>query len=337
MLGTFEVKTNKKLVAQGTGKIEHLTIKEGDFLREGSQYATLSSKEIDKAIEDAKDGVDSAKKALKTQKKQLEEYRITAPISGKVISKKKKKGDTYDPSVDASAGAMATIYDMSALTFDMAVDEIDISKVAVGQKVSIQAVAFPDETYEGVVERISMKGDTSSGITTYPVTVKVEKYGNLLPGMNVTGTIITEEADDVLIIPSVALFRGNVVYVKKADATADSTDSSKNAATSNSTDASSSAATSNSADTTDAVGTDASVSQNESDTTSDASMLEQDGVPKGFVPVNVTVGLNDGNQVEIKSGLNEGDIIYVPYNMSGMDGIDGMGGEVVYTDDGGEY
>ena len=60
--------------------------------------------------------------------------------------------------------------------------------------------------------------DCSNGVTNYPVTVTLDDAGELIPGMNVTGTILLDEAKDVLAIPADSLMRGNRVYVKDASA-----------------------------------------------------------------------------------------------------------------------
>ena len=84
----------------------------------------------------------------------------------------------------------------------------------VGQKVEVTADAFEDQTFEGTVTKVSMEGTAANGVTYYPVTVTMTEYGDLLPGMNVTGVIILDEAEDALAIPVDALQRGNKVYVK---------------------------------------------------------------------------------------------------------------------------
>ena len=78
----------------------------------------------------------------------------------------------------------------------------------------VTADAFEGETFTGTVTNVSLEGSYSNGVTNYPVTVTLDDAGDLLPGMNVDGTIILEQADNVLAIPVDALMRGNKVYVK---------------------------------------------------------------------------------------------------------------------------
>ena len=95
----------------------------------------------------------------------------------------------------------------------MSIDELDISSVEVGQEVQITADAVEGQTYTGVVTEVSVAGTTSGGITTYPVTVRIDETDGLLPGMNVDAEIVISSADDVLAIPSAAVNRGDTVLI----------------------------------------------------------------------------------------------------------------------------
>ena len=262
--GTFRAETDTSIVAESAGMIKTLNILEGQKIQKEDLLLTLLSKDLTTQIKMAKLNVIEAEQSLESQKKQMESYTIKAPISGQVITKNKKLGDTIDPATDTQAGPMAIIYDMSYLSFQMNIDELQIHNVKVGQKVSIKSGAFPEETFEGIIDKISLKGNTNNGVTSYPITVKVAKFGSLLPGMNVTGEIIIEEAKNVITIPSSALQRGNTVYIK----------------------------------------------------TSDTEENKDPSIPKGFKSVKVKIGINDGTNVEVISGLKEGDVIYVPYDES---------------------
>jgi HlyD family secretion protein len=65
-----------------------------------------------------------------------------------------------------------------------------------------------------VVDNVSINGTSQNGVTTYPVTVVINDYGDLLPGMNIDAEIVVEKVSNVLAVPVSALNRGNIVYVK---------------------------------------------------------------------------------------------------------------------------
>lgn len=84
---------------------------------------------------------------------------------------------------------MCVINDLSYLEMTLDVDELDILDIAVGQKAEITADAIDDCTFEGVVTNISSAGTTSGSTTTYPVTIRIDDTGSLMPGMNATAAL----------------------------------------------------------------------------------------------------------------------------------------------------
>ena len=145
----------------------------------------------------------------------LEDYTITAPISGTVVEKVNKAGDKLDGTAAANTkGYMAEIYDLSYLEFEMNIHELDINKVEVGQKVEVTADSLEDQTFTGTVTRVNINGTANNGITTYPVTIRLDGTGEellaagLWTGMNVSAKIVVEQVDNALCIPVDAVSRG---------------------------------------------------------------------------------------------------------------------------------
>lgn len=198
----------------------------GDYVTIGTPIFRIQSKDAADILQTYKDALDTAQERLESAQSKMdstqeeyENYTITAPISGQVITKSIKTGDKVSRNASGSETAMAVIYDMSGLTFEMSVDELDVQSVQVGQRVEVTADAVEGQTFAGTVTNISLESSQSNGVTNYPVTVTLEEGGGLLPGMNVDGGIILEEAEDVLIIPVDALMRGNRVYVQDSSVT----------------------------------------------------------------------------------------------------------------------
>ena len=219
--GMFEPSVDTVLTADLPQSVEvaRLLVKEGDFVSVGSPLFSMTSDSAKKLLQSYRDSMDTAQAQLESAQSSLDstqesydDYTITAPISGTVITKSVKVGDKIQNG--SSASTLAVIYDLSALTFQMNIDELDISQVEEGQEVEIQADAFEGETFSGTVTNVSMEGTSANGVTYYPVTVTLNESGSLLPGMNVDGTIIIASAEQALAVPSGALQRGNAVYVK---------------------------------------------------------------------------------------------------------------------------
>lgn len=215
--GTFDYRSESSITAEASGKIASLNIREGSAVTDGMTVATLSSTSIQNAVSDGQLSLQDAQLSYQNTVDQLDDYTITAPISGTVVTKNIKVGDNLDATNGQTE--LAVIYDLSYLSFDMSLDELDISEVAVGQKVNITCDALEDVEISGEITKVSVAGTTSNGVTTYPVTVQInDPPDKLLPGMNVDATIVVDEAEDVVAIPVAAVQRGNVVYVKDSSA-----------------------------------------------------------------------------------------------------------------------
>ena len=196
--------------AAGSGTVNDFTELAGRTVRPGDGLCTVESETIRDQIENARLSLQSAQLSASTAADSVDDYNIKSPISGTVIEKNFKAGDKVD---GASSGTLAVIYDLSYLKLEMAVAELDIGKVEVGQRVEITADALEGQTFEGVVDKVSINGTTTNGFTNYPVTIIIEDYGDLKPGMNVSAEIIGEEIPNALCIPVDAVDRGNTVTV----------------------------------------------------------------------------------------------------------------------------
>lgn len=206
--GTFTYGAEKTITAKVSGEVSALLVSEGDRVSKGQTLVALTSSTVSDSVQSAAESLRNAEISLENRYDQLDDYTITAPIKGTIIDKNYNAGE-----ITESNQVLCTIYDLSYLTMTLSVDELDISNIQVGQTVAITADAVENKTYEGVVTKVSVAGTYTSGVTTYPVTIRIDETDGLLPGMNVDATIVLESASDVLAIPSGALQRGNTVLV----------------------------------------------------------------------------------------------------------------------------
>lgn len=225
--GRFANKEAKQVIAMASGKVETLTIREGDKVRNGQRLGSFELPDMQSQIDNAAIAVRSAElafsdaeEALRIAQDMLDDYTITSPITGTVIEKNYKAGDNIDAT--SGGGYMAVIYDLSRMTFDMNVSELDVSRVKVGQAVTFTSDALEGQTFTGHVDKININGTTANGSTNYPVTVVVDSGDGLYPGMNVSAKILVEEVGNVLAVPVEAVQRGtggdSFVYVAPAAA-----------------------------------------------------------------------------------------------------------------------
>lgn len=224
MEATFEPKLETVMSADISSSVEvaALLVHEGDYIAKGTPIFSIETRSAQKLIRTYKESMEKAEETLESAKNKLDStqdnydnYTITAPISGRVITKNGKTGDKITKGSGGSTTTLAVIYDMSNYTFEMSVDELDVKSVKVGQEVKITADAVEGKNFSGTVTNVSLESSYSNGVTNYPVTVTLnDGMDELLPGMNVDGVIILDEAKDVLAIPADALMRGNQVYVR---------------------------------------------------------------------------------------------------------------------------
>ena len=298
--GTFSYEDESTVVADVSGTVSSIAVSEGDWVSEGQTLLVMTSDDLDEQVQSASDSLRNAEISYENQTDQLDDYTITSPIQGTIVDKNYNAGETTEANE-----VLCTIYDLSYLTMTLSVDELDISDIEVGQTVTIVADAVEDQTYEGVVTKVSVAGTSSGSATTYPVTIRIDETDGLLPGMSVDATIELGSAEDVLAIPASALNRGDTVLV-----TADSPSAAN-------------AVTGQTEETTEAPASSAAP--------------EGEGEEQQYVSVPVTTGITDGDYIEITSGLQEGDVVaYIPTSsssdsglgmmMGGMPGGGGMGG-----------
>ena len=356
---TFTAKTETILSVELSGnkslEIENLLIHEGSYVDKNSDLFRVTAKtteeylkEFKDAVESADDNLENAENKLSNTQDSVDDYTITAPISGTVITKNAKVGDKISKSSSGTT-TMAVIYDLSTMTLEMSVDELDVSSIKVGQSVEITADAVEGETFTGTVTNVSLQSSYSNGVTNYPVTVTLDDTGSLLPGMNVDAKIILDSSENALVIPASALMRGNRVYVKKSSDSTENADTQRNGSSDNAGDADSErknhgdgTQNADSADRQPDAGAEASGSSKGSGTDNSSSKSTGSGksgssnVPDGFEAVQVTTGIINDDYVEILSGLSEGDEVYISSdsgsstqtNQMQMGGMGGPGGDM---------
>jgi HlyD family secretion protein len=149
-----------------------------------------------------------AQAALSLAEERLRETRITAPISGIILTKNVELGQIISSGVSNVGGGslLATIADMQQVHVQTNVDEVDIGRVAVGQTAKVVADAYPDQTFTGEVVRISPLGKTQQNVTTFNVIILVRNIGGRLKaGMSASVDIEIFNRKQVLLIPNDAL------------------------------------------------------------------------------------------------------------------------------------
>ncbi len=187
----FTYQREETVVAAASGTVSELCVKEGSTVRQDDVILRITGKDLDKQTKNAADSLRAAELQMSSAEKTISHYTIDAPISGTIVDKKVKAGDKLSAN-DTAMQNLCTIYDMSYLEMKLNVDELKIR-----------------------ISSILVAGTTANGSTSYPVTVRIDDMGELLPGMNATAKITTASVKNVLALPNAALVRGSYVLVTK--------------------------------------------------------------------------------------------------------------------------
>lgn len=204
--------------AEQRGKVSKVNVKNGDWVDKGEIIAVLKNSDLTDELKTARQNLTDAQMSLSEAESNLEDrveaaqdYILTSPINGTILTKDYTVGDTVG---GQNATTMMVVADMSKMKFTISVDELDISKIELGQSVQVTADALENQRLEGKITSVSKLGSASNGVTTYPIEVTIDNPGDLMPGMNVSAQIIVERADNCLYLPVSAVeYFGGKYYV----------------------------------------------------------------------------------------------------------------------------
>jgi len=317
-IGTAKYKNHTTITAETSGTIIALNYSEGDNI---DKYDVILELEDANTVLSGKTNLLSLRDAeieLQEAIEDLKDCTVISPITGVITEKYYKSGESI---ANKESTTLAIIADMSKLTFTMSIDELDIKNIELGQEVIVTADAIENQTFRGEITNINIIGSSSSGVTTYPVTVEISEYEGLLPGMNVSAEIISSEVKDVVKVPTSAVSRGNVVLVKEEFAKSlevnkDYTEPATETSTNN---------------------------RGRGKLNSDSKpgeIVDMPNTPEGYKYIKITTGLTDADYIEIKEGLAEGSEVYVittvksgssESTQSAANGMGPMGGGMMPT------
>jgi RND family efflux transporter MFP subunit len=159
-----------------------------------TDLATLKAGPTDAALA-------AAKAKIAVDQAELAKVQIVAPFEATVVA------------VDTGSGALVNastvaveLADLRSLQVQIAVSEVDINQVKTGQAVNLTLDALSGQSFTGQVNAIGYLGTSSQGVVNYPVTVVITNPDPALkPGMTASAAIVTDEHDNVLLVPNRAI------------------------------------------------------------------------------------------------------------------------------------
>ena len=215
VLGTGTLEVNKPMaVSSYGGTIESVRTEVGKTVKRGDTLFKLTDSPITLTLENLRLQREAANKSLEEAKQQRENLIVIAPCDGTIATLNVSEGDEI-----TDGTLIGSILEGEDMNLTIAVDELDVVEVAVGQKVKITVDALSDAEMDGEVYKIAPVGSNSGGVTTYDVELTFDAAGSgVRSGMNATGEITVASADDTLYVPVEALMTiGNDTYLMVED------------------------------------------------------------------------------------------------------------------------
>lgn len=182
------------------------------------------------AVSSTQRNLASAQATLDQANAKAAERTVKAPSSGSIVELNAKVGATVTGGMvmgegDTSGGKQCMqIADLSKMKVTVQVGEKDIAKIAVGQSANVTYPAFPDIVSQGTVTAIASVANSDAangggGSVTFNVDILIEAPDSRLkPGMTAEVSVVTEQLDDVVMVPTMALMTedGEHYYVNVA-------------------------------------------------------------------------------------------------------------------------
>jgi macrolide-specific efflux system membrane fusion protein len=177
----------------------------------GADAATLAAAQAD---------VDKKQLALDNAVAALAGTKLTAPFSGTVLQTKVTAGNLI-----GSGTSILTLADLKSLQVAAAVDETTIKRVSSGQTAQVTFDALVGQTLRGQVGEVPLQGSLQGGIMVYTVDISLSGADKLplLVGMTANVKIATGQAQNALLVPTMAVLRGSSGYQVMAPNPADPT------------------------------------------------------------------------------------------------------------------
>ncbi len=215
-VGTGTLQINKPMaVSAFGGTIAGVRVEVGDLMYRGQPMFDLIDSPLSLTVENLRIQRETSAESLKAAREKRESLIVRAPVAGVIASI-----DATEGSELADGAQICSILEGEEMVLTIAVDELDVVKVAEGQPVTISVDALPDVLLNGTVSKIAPVGTSSSGVSTYEVKLNFDSAGTgVRPGMNASGEVRVAHADETLYIPVEALrTMGNKSFVMVADA-----------------------------------------------------------------------------------------------------------------------
>ncbi|TEB08577.1 Macrolide export protein MacA [Pelotomaculum schinkii] len=283
---------------------------EGNLIKAQEAYKALLSGSKAEDIKSAEAKLASSQAQLQAARIDLTGATMTSPING-IVSEINgavgQRATANNNSTSGSSGFMVVISE--ALQVTAQVNEADIGKTQVGQKVEFTVNSFPNTTFTGQISSVAPQAYTSSNVQLYDVIIQIDdNQQGLKAGMPADVTIIVERQENTLIISKAAVTYAanylNTLGQSGAAKPANIEGGNSQIQNNKQTSGAGAGAASGSSSSNGAAG----AATSSKDQQSTILVMGQSGQPE---PRQVTLGMSDLSNYEVVNGLNEGETVVV--------------------------
>ena len=273
---TIEAKASGPVVGQGN-LLNHANVSEGEAL------LYLGSSTIDSDIRSKQEEIDAAQQKLDEAMEALADFNAVAPIDGTVTSCNLTEGQEVK-----SGDTVVMISNNVTMLVTITVDDRNIAFIKPGSFVDLSD--WNGNVFQGQVTSIDMAGaESGQGMTNYPVTLEVDNFGGaLMDGAYLQYSFVTSESEACVMVPTACVQyfsdtegnRCSVVFVQMDQAPPEE------------------------------------LPDLEYPTFEPGQKRTFPTQEEGYYPVVVETGIADTQNVEIKSGVNDGDTVFLNYTLT---------------------
>lgn len=239
VIGSGMVKplSEQALAFKVPGIIEKVLVKEGQMVQKGKVLARLESEEIDAQVSKAQAVYEDAQRQLERinslKERQLvsdERIRqantalqvaqsdlriakfnrkysvITAPAAGQILTR------LIEPNELIQAGQPGFVFadKQNGWSVRLSVADVDVVKLALGDKAKISLDAYPNQTFKGVINEIAGRANALS--QTFEIDVAIKNAPKLYSGLVAHTKILPSQTQTLSAIPLTALIQANGQY-----------------------------------------------------------------------------------------------------------------------------
>jgi multidrug efflux pump subunit AcrA (membrane-fusion protein) len=224
LIGSVEAKI-RNVRPKVSGEITQIYVKEGDTVKKGEALAKIDDTQYryqylhalnayNNSLTGASSLIEEAKLSLKLAKENLDNTEIKSPISGTIKNINVSVGDMVGQNSN-----ILTIVNNSDIKIDANINEIDLPKVKVGEKVRVVFDKLNNINMSGHISFISPSAVNSGGLTVIPIEVSLDENPSkeIINGLNCTVNISLMKSRNVITVPNIAIKedkKGSYVFVK---------------------------------------------------------------------------------------------------------------------------